>query len=223
MSWGLVVAALHAMLRQCGRLVGSYTMWWGLGVCWQGGGESAGSGVLHTVLGWGGSQWWLSLACRVEAAWQQGVASYWGSVVAGWWSGCCVPCWGSGGMVLRVMLGWHAGGRLEMTRMLKVAAIACNVQAVVLQAMLGQQWQGVASYVGAACWGGVIGDDSRAHGGGNSLQHSGWMGEKKKKKEKAHILFMVLQAMSGRCVGAGTSGGGSGGLRAQGDSNGLQH
>ncbi|KAH8983090.1 hypothetical protein EDB86DRAFT_2834099 [Lactarius hatsudake] len=151
----------------------------------------AGGGVLRAVSGWRGGRWRLGLACRVEAAWRVGgvlrvvlmqhgglaVAGccmpYWGGVVAGWWSGCCVPCWGGGGVVSRVMSGRCAGGRLEMTRMLKAAAISCNVQAVVLRAVLGRRWGGVASHVGAACWGGAVVDDSHARGGGNSLQRSG--------------------------------------------------
>ncbi|KAH8999638.1 hypothetical protein EDB86DRAFT_2828254 [Lactarius hatsudake] len=112
--------------------------WWGVvrrvGVAW---GSVAGGGVLRAVSGWRGGRWRLGLACRIEAAWRVGrvlrvvlrqhgglaVAGccmpYWGGVVAGWWSGCCVPCWGSGGVVLQVMLGRRAGGRLEMTCMLK--------------------------------------------------------------------------------------------------------
>jgi hypothetical protein len=61
--------------------------------------------------------------------------------------------------------------------------------------------------------------------------------ERKEKKEKKitylvhwaealprprSCVAVVLRAMSGRRVGAGTSGGGSGGSRAQGDDNGLQ-
>ncbi|KAH9002874.1 hypothetical protein EDB86DRAFT_2826718 [Lactarius hatsudake] len=141
--------------------------------------------------GWRGGRWRLGLACHVEVAWRvSGVlhvvlrqhgglavagccVPYWGGVVAGWWLGCCVPCWGSGGMVSRVMSGRRAGGRLEMTHMLEAAAISCNVQAMVLQAVLGRRWGGVASHVGAACWGRAVVDDLRARGGGNSLQRSG--------------------------------------------------
>ncbi|KAH9006736.1 hypothetical protein EDB86DRAFT_2823965 [Lactarius hatsudake] len=159
-----------------------------VGVAW---GSVAGGGVLRAVSGWRGGRWRLGLACRVEAAWRVGgvlhvvlrqhgglavagcCVPYWGGVVAGWWSGCCVPCWGGGGVVLRVMSGRHAGGRLEMTRMLKAAAISCNVQAVALRAVLGRRWGGVTSHVGAACWGRAVVDDSRARGGGNSLQRSG--------------------------------------------------
>ncbi|KAH8980446.1 hypothetical protein EDB86DRAFT_2835337 [Lactarius hatsudake] len=153
---------------------------------WGGGGR-----VLRAVSGWCGGRWWLGLVCRVEAAWRVGrvlcvvlrqhgglavvgcCVPYWGGVVAGWWSGCCVPCWGGGGVVSQVMSGRRAGGRLEMTRMLEVAAISCNVQAVVLRAVLGRWWGGVASHVGVACWGGAVVDDSRARGDGNSLQRSG--------------------------------------------------
>ncbi|KAH8995048.1 hypothetical protein EDB86DRAFT_2829610 [Lactarius hatsudake] len=171
----------------------------GVGGGWQGvarrvrvaWGLVAGGGVLRAVSGWRGGWWRLGLACHVEAAWRVGgvlrvmlrqhgglavagcCVPYWGGVVVGWWSGCCVPCWGGGGVVSRVMSGRRAGGRLEMTRMLEAAAISCNVQAVVLRAVLGRRWGGVASHVGAACWGGAVVDDSRARGGGNSLQRSG--------------------------------------------------
>ncbi|KAH8977376.1 hypothetical protein EDB86DRAFT_2837895 [Lactarius hatsudake] len=125
LHWGDVMGSWHAMLSQGGGrrgLVRHGVMWRGLGVCWQGGSESVGSGV-HAVSGWGGGRWWLGLACRIEAAWQVGgvlrvvlrqhgglavagcCVPYWGGVVAGWWSGCCVPCWGGGGMVSRVMSG----------------------------------------------------------------------------------------------------------------------
>ncbi|KAH8987344.1 hypothetical protein EDB86DRAFT_2832313 [Lactarius hatsudake] len=130
-------------------------------------GVGAGGGwALRAALRWcGGQHGGLAVAgCCVP---------YWGGVVAGWWLGCCVPCWGGGGVVSRVMSGRRAGGRLEMTRMLEAAAISCNVQAVVLRAVLGRRWGGVASHVGAACWGGAVVDDSHARGGGNSLQRSG--------------------------------------------------
>ncbi|KAH8986675.1 hypothetical protein EDB86DRAFT_2832631 [Lactarius hatsudake] len=95
--------------------------------------------------GWHGGRWRLGLACHVEAAWRVGGVL---RVVLRQHgglavAGCCVPYWG--GMVA----------------------------AVVLRAVLGRQWGGVASHVRAVCWGGAVVDDSRARGGGNSLQRSG--------------------------------------------------
>ncbi|KAH9000525.1 hypothetical protein EDB86DRAFT_2827850 [Lactarius hatsudake] len=156
-----------------------------VGVAW---GLVAGGGVLRAVSGWHGGRWRLGLVCHVEAAWRVGgvlrivlrqhgrlavvgcCVPYWGGVVL-WY---CEPCWGGGGGVSRVMSGWCAGaGWLEMTCMLKAAAIACNVQgerekkkkkhisnafgpkpSSSLATFSILRSRGIASHVGAACWGG---------------------------------------------------------------------
>ncbi|KAH9051325.1 hypothetical protein EDB83DRAFT_2553111 [Lactarius deliciosus] len=112
-----VVAALHAVLRWHGGLVGSCTTWWGLGMCW------VGVAGLARHVGMA-CQWQLGLACHIEVAWRVGgvlrvmlrrhggsVGSWravlgwqWQRGRAGWrWHTCtnglqspgsCMLCWG---------------------------------------------------------------------------------------------------------------------------------
>ncbi|KAH9051610.1 hypothetical protein EDB83DRAFT_2316742 [Lactarius deliciosus] len=136
-SWGLVVAALHAVLR-CGRSAGSCATWRDVAGYWhvlgRGGGSVAGScvtwrdmaGYWH-VLGRGGG-----LACHIEAAWRglmrhvevawwvggvlHDVAGSWR--VLGWGGGDVAGSWcvlgqgrgeSAGGGVLRAVSGWCGG------------------------------------------------------------------------------------------------------------------
>ncbi|KAH9026926.1 hypothetical protein EDB83DRAFT_2319697 [Lactarius deliciosus] len=193
--------------------------------------------------GWG-------LACRVEAAWQglvrhvevawrvggvlRNMAGSWH--VLGWGGGSWhVMGQGSGeltgGGVLRTVSGWHGGQwRLGLACCIEVAwrvsgVLACHVGSArwvggggagwwgfmfsrVLHAVLGQQG-GLAV---AGCWG---------------RMEVARVPEWPAMSRVLHAMLgrqvgsgSMLQAMSGRCVGAGANGSSS---RAQGDGNGLQH
>ncbi|KAH9083943.1 hypothetical protein EDB83DRAFT_2309819 [Lactarius deliciosus] len=178
-SWGLVVAALHAVLR-CGRSAGSCATWRDVVGYWRvlgwGGGESAGGRVLGAVLGWHGGRWRLGLVCRVEAAWRVGgvlachvgLARWVGGGRAGW-RGFAFS------RVLRAVLGRQGGlavvgcrGRMEVARVHEWPATSKVLRAVlggrvggggVLRAMSG--W-----HVGA----GTNGSGSCAQGDSNGLQ-----------------------------------------------------
>ncbi|KAH9174842.1 hypothetical protein EDB89DRAFT_1904394 [Lactarius sanguifluus] len=174
MSWGLVVAALHAMLRWCGRLVGSCTTWRGLGMCWVGvaGGVGAGRGwaLCAMLKGCGGS----------AGSWR----------VLGRGGGESV-----GGGVLRAVLGWRGGRwRLGLACCVEVAwwvggVLACRVglaRWVGGGGVAGQDGGGSRARMGcnlqglALCWGGEVGWQWRGGGAGwgwltctNGLQSPG--------------------------------------------------
>ncbi|KAH8976667.1 hypothetical protein EDB86DRAFT_2839612, partial [Lactarius hatsudake] len=118
-----------------------------------------GSRMLRAVLGWRGGGLVVGVLCAVLGRRWRGVASHVGAA-----------CWGAIGD------DSHARGG---SNILQCSGPACprprspSCVAVVLRAVLGRRWGGVASHVGAACWGGAVVDDSRAQGGGNSLQCSG--------------------------------------------------
>ncbi|KAH9166044.1 hypothetical protein EDB89DRAFT_1903984 [Lactarius sanguifluus] len=173
--WGLVVAALHAVLRR-GRSAGSCTMWCDVVGYWCVSGQGGG---------WRGGRWQLGLVCRVEVAWR-GLAHR----VEVTWRGLGV-CWGGGvvwvggggagwrgfafSRVLHAMLGQRsglavvgvgAGWRwLACTNGLQHPRFVCRVE------VAGWWWRRVASHV----WGGVVGagtngSSSCARGDGNGLQ-----------------------------------------------------
>ncbi|KAH9160156.1 hypothetical protein EDB89DRAFT_1915154 [Lactarius sanguifluus] len=165
-SWGLVVAALRAMLRWRGGSAGSCTMWWGLGMCWVGVAGRGGSAGSWHVLGRGGDG--------------VGVGGGWALRAALRWRG------GSGG-VLACRVGsarWVWRGRMEVVRVHEWAAISrvlrrvgaarwvggggvagqdgggshaqmgCNLQGFACHVgAAGWWWWRVVSHVGAACWG----------------------------------------------------------------------
>ncbi|KAH9080261.1 hypothetical protein EDB83DRAFT_2608550 [Lactarius deliciosus] len=172
-----------------------------------GGGELAGGGVLRAVSGWRGGQWWLGLACRIETVWQVLVCRV-GSVR-----------WAGSGSVS----GQDGGG--------SCARMACNVQGLVqrvgaarwvgcgrvsgqdgggLHAQMACNVQGLVRRVGAVRWVG---------GGGMSGQDGGGLCARMACNMQGFACCVgvaqwvgggsVLQAMSGRRVGAGTNGSGS--------------
>ncbi|KAH9041875.1 hypothetical protein EDB83DRAFT_2318163 [Lactarius deliciosus] len=161
MLWGLVVAALCAMLRRGGS-VGSCTTWRDVAGYWHVSGQGGGLACRIEVV-------WQGLAHHVEAAWQVGGVLH---NVAGSWH---VLGWGggesAGGRVLRTVSGWH-GGWWQL-------GLACPVEAV--------WWvSGVlACHVGsvrscALCWGGEVGWQWQGVGAGwrwlaclNGLQRPG--------------------------------------------------
>ncbi|KAH8987706.1 hypothetical protein EDB86DRAFT_2832210 [Lactarius hatsudake] len=118
-----------------------------------------GSGMLRAVLGWRGGGLVVRVLCAVLGRRWRGVASHIGAA-----------CWGAIGDDSHARGG---GNILQRSGPARPRPRSPSCVAVVLRAMLGQRWGGVASHVGAACWGGVVVDDSRARGGGNSLQRSG--------------------------------------------------
>ncbi|KAH9021130.1 hypothetical protein EDB83DRAFT_2320543 [Lactarius deliciosus] len=199
MSWGLVVAALHAVFRQHGRSVASCVTWRDVAASWcvlgRGGGESAGGGVLRAVSGWRGGWWRLGLACCIETVWwvlacRVGLARWAGGGGVLGQDGGLAQCVGAARWVGSGRVSGQDGGGLH-------ARMACNVQ-------------GLARRVGVARWvggGGMSGQD----GGGSRVQMAcnvqgfvccvgvvWWVGS-----------GSVLQAMSGQRVGAGTNGSGS--------------
>ncbi|KAH9161059.1 hypothetical protein EDB89DRAFT_1914121 [Lactarius sanguifluus] len=163
--------------------------WQGLGVCWVG----------VAVSRWGGGVLCTMLGWR-GGRWRLGLAC---CVEAAWRVGGVLAChvgsvrWVGGGGVA----GQDGGGSR--------ARMGCNLQGLVLC------WGGeVLRHVGVARWVGS-GGVSEQDGGGSRAQMAvlravlgRWVGG-----------GSMLQAMSGRRVGAGTNGSG---LRAQGDGNGLQ-
>ncbi|KAH9020614.1 hypothetical protein EDB84DRAFT_1441754 [Lactarius hengduanensis] len=145
--WWLLARALHAVLKRRGRSAGSCAMWQG---------DMAGS---RCAVGGG---WALRFALSGVAG-QRGVARHLG--VAWWWVG-------GQGLACRVGAAQQVGrgrvlgqGRMEVVRMHKGAAMACNAQ-------------GLACHVRAA-WrvgsGGVLGQGRMEvtcvhEGGDNGLQ-----------------------------------------------------
>ncbi|KAH9177154.1 hypothetical protein EDB89DRAFT_1902404 [Lactarius sanguifluus] len=229
-SWGLVVAALRAMLRWRGGSAGSCTTWRGLGVCWVGvavswrvagccapcrGGVGAGRGwaLRATLKGRGG----------LAGSWR--VLGWGGGSVAGR-RGLGVPCW-----VGEVGWRWWGGGAGW-----RWFACTNGLQSPGSCAVLGRRgglavagWRGrmgvarmhewaaisrVLRRVGVARWVGS-GGVSEQDGGGSRAQ----MAVLRAVLGRRVGGGSMLQAMSGRRVGAGTNGSGS---CAQGDGNGLQ-
>ncbi|KAH9032374.1 hypothetical protein EDB83DRAFT_2319133 [Lactarius deliciosus] len=215
-SWGLVVAALHAVLR-CGRSAGSCVTWCDVAGYWH-------------VSGRGGG-----LACHIEAAWRGLVRR----VEVAWWVGrvlrdmagsWCVLGWGGGGRVLCAVSGWRGGQwRLGLACCVKVAwrvsgVLVCHVGSARWVGGGGAGWRGFAfSRVLRA----VLG----RQGGLAVAECRGRMEVARVHKWPATSKVLravlggqvggggVLRAMSGWHVGAGTNGSSS---RARGDSNGLQ-
>ncbi|KAH9158817.1 hypothetical protein EDB89DRAFT_1917375 [Lactarius sanguifluus] len=189
-SWGLVVAALRAMLRWRGGSAGSCTTWRGLGVCW------VGVAVSWRVAGCcapcrGGVGAGRGWALRATLKGRGGLAGSWR--VLGRGGGESV-----GGGVLRAVLGWRGGRwRLGLACCVEAAwrvggVLACRVGSVRWVGgggVAGQDGGGSRARMGCnlqglvLCWGGEVG--WRWWGGGagwrwfactNGLQSPGWVG-----------------------------------------------
>ncbi|KAH9168879.1 hypothetical protein EDB89DRAFT_1909081 [Lactarius sanguifluus] len=188
-SWGLVVAALRAMLRWRGGSAGSCTTWRGLGVCW------VGVAVSWRVAGccapcWGGVGAGRGWALRATLKGRGGLAGSWR--VLGRGGGESV-----GGGVLRAVLGWR-GGRWRL-------GLACCVEAA---------WRvgGVlACRVGSVRWvggGGVAGQDG---GGSRARMGCNLQGEREAKRRKTkEKLILIIRPKVLCCVGAARWVGGGG-------------
>ncbi|KAH9026927.1 hypothetical protein EDB83DRAFT_2319698 [Lactarius deliciosus] len=145
MLWGLVVAALCAVLRR-GGLAGSCATWRDVAGYWHVSGRGGG---------WHGGQWRLGLACCVEAVWR-GLAHH---VEAAWRVGgvlhdlagvlaCIGLGWGSqrvAGSCALCRDGMGAGGSWALHAVLR----RCGGSAGSWHAMLG--WSCT------LCWGGEVG------------------------------------------------------------------
>ncbi|KAH9038058.1 hypothetical protein EDB85DRAFT_1888118 [Lactarius pseudohatsudake] len=196
--------------------------WRGLGaLCWVG--VVVSRRVARSCAPCHGGWWWLGFACSVEVAWQVGgvlrvvLRQHGESAVVG----CCVPYWGGvvwQGVASHVRaragagtsgddLRAHARGSGNVQRSGPKPSSSFATSSILRNC-------GIVSHVGAACW------------GGDEWRWLTWLTCTRGQQWSATVKLWYCEpcwgGMLGRHVGAGTSGGGSGGLHAQGDGNGLQ-